>query len=296
MRKLLLLFLLLIPHQASADVALLVHGYLGGASSWEKSGINKILSLYGWKHQGTLISALPGLVIGPNNTNTVLPKHSVYSVDLPFKAPLDIQADMLQEILNSLAYYHIDEPITIVGHSAGGLVARVALVKYGKGNVKRLITIASPHLGTPRAAQALKAAKSSGPFGFVKSFFGGADYRLVKSSKRLLIELLPARPYNYLFGLNQAPHPDIEYISIVRTTPVGRVGDQLVPGYSQDMNNVPALAGRSYVYLSTSIHQLVPKDGILLSIILNDDTHEEPKIETNTTTNVKTKNATKAKN
>lgn len=292
MRKLLFLFLLLIPHQASADVALLVHGYLGGASSWEKSSINHILSLNGWKHQGTLLSALPGLVITSNSTNTTnaaLPKNSAYSVELPFKAPLDVQADMLQDILNWLAFYHINEPVTIIGHSAGGLVARVALVKYGKGNVNRLITIASPHLGTPRAGQALRAAKSSGPFGFVKSFFGGADYRLVKSSKRLLIELLPARPYNYLYGLNQTPHPDIEYVSIIRTTLRGRVGDQLVPGYSQDMNNVPALAGRSYVYHSASVHQLVPKDGILLSIILNNVTHQEPGADTDTETNIKTK-------
>ncbi|MEN8123030.1 MAG: hypothetical protein ABFS35_22010, partial [Bacteroidota bacterium] len=32
------------------------------------------------------------------------------------------------------------------GHSAGGVVSRLTLVQYGVGMVKRLITIAAPHL------------------------------------------------------------------------------------------------------------------------------------------------------
>lgn len=275
-RSLLLALLLLLPGAAFAEVAVLVHGYLGEAESWEKSGVVPILETYGWTYHGTLLSSLNGEVLGPISTSYPAPKHSLYTVELPYKAPLDIQADMLQNILDSIAFYHVGEPITLVGHSAGGLVARLALVKYGRGNVKRLITIATPHLGTPRAIQALDAVSSSGPFDFVKSFFGGADYRLVKSSKQLLRQLVPSRPYNYLYGLNLSPHPDIDYISIIRTNPVGQSGDILVPGFSQNMNNVPALAGRSRVLYSSAIHQLVPKDGVTLAILLNEMALDDP--------------------
>jgi triacylglycerol lipase len=35
-----------------ADVMLLIHGYLGDANSWEKSGINDELHLQGWARAG----------------------------------------------------------------------------------------------------------------------------------------------------------------------------------------------------------------------------------------------------
>jgi hypothetical protein len=51
-----LFFLLLISNTvsntASAEVMLLIHGYLGDANSWEKSGINNALDQSGWKRAG----------------------------------------------------------------------------------------------------------------------------------------------------------------------------------------------------------------------------------------------------
>jgi len=274
MHKLLFIILIIFINSAKADVAILVHGYLGDASSWEKSSVNTILRLNGWQQQGILVSTPQGVInrMTPKaSTDQNKPsKHSFYTVVLPYKEPLEIQAGMLQNMINAVAIQHPDETMTLVGHSAGGVVARLALVQYGKGQVSRLITIASPHQGTPRAAQALKAADSSGMFGFVKKIFGGADYQLVKSSTRLLMQLLPAKPGTYLDGLNNAPHPDIQYVAIIRNDPEGRLGDPIVPGYSQNMNNVPALAGRVFIHPTTSVHTLVPQDGILLAIMLSD--------------------------
>lgn len=44
-----------------ADVAVLVHGYLGSASSWESSGVNAVLVANGWKRAGVLRTDPTGL-------------------------------------------------------------------------------------------------------------------------------------------------------------------------------------------------------------------------------------------
>ena len=48
--------------------------------------------------------------------------------------------------------------------------------------------------------------------------------------------------------------------------------DELVPAYSQDLNNVPALQGRAKVLVTTAGHSLTPQDGVLLAGILNGGT------------------------
>ena len=150
MRKLLLVFCLLfvgVTQGVRADVALLVHGYLGNAGSWEFSGVNAALAANGWQPAG---------VIFPRNGTMLLPPpvpgaaKVTYSVELPSTAPLMVQSDLLLAALRALRARHGKEPITLVGHSAGGVVARMALVRDQATGVTRLITIASPHLGTER--------------------------------------------------------------------------------------------------------------------------------------------------
>ena len=53
-----------------------------------------------------------------------------------------------------------------------------------------------------------------------------------------------------------------------RIVSVGFAGDDLVPGYSQDMNNVPALRGQAKVLMTATGHRLNPDDGQLLAGIL----------------------------
>ena len=70
-----------------------------------------------------------------------------------------------------------------------------------------------------------------------------------------------------LYWLNGQSHPEIAYHSIVRSGAVG-LGDQLVPVFSQDMNNVHALRGRSRVRVVDSGHTLNGRDGVVLAEIL----------------------------
>ena len=265
----LFLFLLsLTGFTARADILVLVHGYLGSADSWEASGINSLLDANGWK-RGGLVSSAPGTVapvlLGPGKDAS----NKVYVVDLPAEAPIVIQTDQFLGMLATIQTMHPGESLIIVGHSAGGIVARTALVRGGIPNVKALITIASPHVGTTRANQAIEATDDSGLFGSVKSFFGGSGYDTLRRSRGLLFDLAHPQPGSLLYWLNAQQHPDIRYVSVVRLNPVGFAGDELVPGYSQDMNNVPTIQGKSSVIITPAGHTLVAQDANTLLQILN---------------------------
>ena len=263
------LFISITGFNARADVLVLVHGYLASADSWEVTGINSLLDANGWK-RGGLISSAPvtaaPVLVGPGKDAA----NKVYVVDLPAEAPIIVQTDQFLAMLATIQALHPDESLVIVGHSAGGIVARTALVRGNNHKVKALITIASPHVGTTLANRALKATDESGIFGGLKSFFGGSGYDTLRRSRGLLFDLAHPYPGSLLYWLNAQQHPDIKYVSVVRLDPVGFAGDELVPGYSQDMNNIPAIQGKSSVIITPAGHTLVADDGTTLLQILNE--------------------------
>jgi triacylglycerol lipase len=138
----------------------------------------------------------------------------------------------------------------------------------GIPQTKALITIASPHLGTLRAVEALDKTDDAFPFSVMKSFVVGELYDVVRDSWGVLLDLIPERPGNLLFWLNRQPHPDINYLSVIRSGPVG-LGDEVVPAYSQDMNNVLALKGKVKTHQTPLSHTLHPLDGKLLTVLLS---------------------------
>jgi len=264
----LLTALILAVPGARADVVVLVHGYLSGAGYWDESGVTTILQQHGWQRAG-VYNAGPG-GIGFTPARGLQASNKFYAVDLPSEAPVLVQVYQLHEILTDIAQRHGQEPVVLVGHSAGGVVARTALVRGDTRNVKALVTIASPHLGTWRAEQALDATDIPFPFSLVTDFFGGDIYDTAMRSRSLYVDLVRPQPGSLLFWLNTQPHPDIKYISIVRAETAAGGGDYVVPAYSQDMNNVPALRGRSSLLTIPANHGLAPQDGALIVKVLDD--------------------------
>jgi len=237
---------------------LLIHGYLGDAESWEKSGINDELDKQGWVRAGMFRGSPQGpqLYVTEHKTSD----NFTYVATLPSDAPVMVQADVLKNIIEIIKQRHPEQKIILVGHSAGGVVARMALVRHQLKNIKALITIASPHIGTARADQALNITANHGPFNLVKSFVGGRDYDILKQSRGLMFDLQYPHPGNMLYWLNSQPHPEIHYASIIRLNNNGMPGDYYVPGFSQDMNNIPVLQGRSSTSLTPTSHFLVRQD------------------------------------
>lgn len=255
---LLLILLLCINTSANADILLLIHGYLGDATSWEKSGINDELHKNDWLRAGMFRGSPQGpqLYVTEHEESNNL----TYVATLPSDAPVAVQADVLKNIIDIINSRHQNENIIMIGHSAGGVVARMALIRHRLNNIKALITIASPHIGTSRADQALNITENHGPFNMVKRFVGGDGYSALEHSRGLMYDLRYPRPGNMLYWLNSQPHPDIHYVSVIRLSNKGQVGDYYVPGFSQNMNNVPVLQGRSSVIVTPTSHFLVRDD------------------------------------
>jgi len=250
-----------------ADVLLLVHGYLGGAYSWDESGVTAVLQQHDWQRAGVYVAGPGGAQLIP--AAGIQARHKLYAVDLPSEAPVLLQVYQLHEILRAISRMHKDEPVILVGHSAGGVVARAALVQGKYDNVKALITIASPHLGTSRAEQALDATDIPFPISMVTDFFGGGAYHTAMRSRGLYVDLVRPQPGTLLYWLNAQAHPDIKYFSIVRGESPAGWGDYIVPTYSQDMNNVVALRGRSSLVNVPVSHGLEPVDGATIVQLLS---------------------------
>jgi pimeloyl-ACP methyl ester carboxylesterase len=251
-----------------ADVLVLVHGYLSGARSWDTSGITDVLQRHDWQRAGVYVAGPAGIQLIP--APGMQAERKFYAADLPSEAPVLVQVYQLRGILDAISKTHGNEPVILVGHSAGGVVARTALVRGDARNVKALITIASPHLGTVRAEQALDATDIPFPLSMVTDLFGGDAYDTAMRSRSLYVDLVRPQPGTLLYWLNGQPHPDIEYFSIVRGQSEFGQGDYVVPTYSQDMNNIPALHGRSSLINIPAHHGLEPVDGSVIVYLFSD--------------------------
>ena len=257
---------------SAGRILVLVHGYLGDSASWQQSGVLPVLEQAGWKLAGNWQSTPSGVRLKP--AGPPAGEFAIYTVDLPSTAPLMEQARFLGGMLGAIAQRHPTDSVDLIGHSAGGVVARLALVNYGAGTVTRLITIAAPHLGTERASEALDATDDRGLFGGIKRWFvkrkvGDDLYRTVQSSRGVLVDLSPPVPGNLLHWLNGRQHPDIVYVAVVRGAAYGLPGDQVVPAPSQDLRRVPALNGRAGIRVVGGDHQLSLQDGLLLSELVS---------------------------
>jgi pimeloyl-ACP methyl ester carboxylesterase len=260
---------------AQADVLVLVHGYMSDARTWDFSGVTPVLAANGW-----VPATVPATVSAETTENPAQPvatrsvaTNKFLSVNLPAAAPLQVQAAQLAGQVAMLRQWYADERLVLAGHSAGGVVARMLVIGGNPFKVDTLISIAAPNLGTARAAQGLdvvdfKPFFCPGPgIEFLKSVLGGDEYDYLEHSRGALVDLLPAESGNILAWLNQQPHPDITYIAIVRGSP-NAAGDSIVPAYSQDLNNVPALHGRVTTLFTPAGHGLNPQDGQLLADLL----------------------------
>lgn len=253
LRAALLMFLLCVPLASPrAELLVLVPGFLGDASDWRDTGITAVLERGGWSAGGHLSPLGGETALGAGGARL-----RYFTVSLPTGSSLATQLVPLRHYLARLRAVHPDDSLILVGHSAGGVLARLYMVRHPDSGVAALVTIASPHGGTDRADLGTLAAES--PLGWFAPLFDGGT---LQRARGLLRELRPARPGTFLHWLNHQVHPPARYISVVRRAdPRHGVGDVLVPLWSQDMNQVPALRGRAERVESVGLHSLRARDG-----------------------------------
>jgi len=87
-----LLFLVagLFALSARADVLVLIHGYLGGAYSWDQSGVTAALQQHEWQPAGIYVAGPGGVQLLP--AAGMQGKRKIYAVDLPSEAPVLVQS------------------------------------------------------------------------------------------------------------------------------------------------------------------------------------------------------------
>jgi len=258
MRRLFSLLLLMLPAgHAAAAVMVLVQGYLGYDDPWRRSGVGQVLMEGGWQDGGHLFVSPRGV----EGERRVAPaRDSFYTLALPSDAPLFFQLRTLAPLLTRIQNRHPGESLILVGHSAGGVLARLYMVQHPDSAVRMLITIASPHLGTASAEVGLLAGDS--PLGILAPLLGAEE---LNRSRGLYYDLAREQAGNLLYWLNRQPHPRARYVSVVhRDGGWFPLGEAVVPDWSQDMNNVIILRGRAQTFYLEGGHGLGPADGRLL--------------------------------
>lgn len=244
---------------ARAETIVLIHGYLASPANWRASGVASVLVAEGWRDGGHLAMTSAGALAPP----PVAGKRFV-TLDLPTEAPIGEQARLLNLHVAALKARSPEEKIVLVGHSAGGVAARMAMVVSRDTAVKGLVTIASPHLGSGLASTA--SAVSNSPLGWAAPLFGAGTLR---RSGRLYRDLGEEGPWNLVGWLNRQPHPQAHYVSIIRSadgTPIS--GDRVAEAWRQDLRFVPALGARAKGVVTPAGHGLVPADGKLIADIV----------------------------
>lgn len=239
----------------AAEVVILMHGHVSGEDAWRRSGVTGELVAAGWEAGGRVVVTAPGQV--EFRGKRPRGQRIYFLADLPSEAPVLVQAKALQEVILAIRKRRDVEPTTLVGHSAGGVVARTAMVQARDLAIDTLITIAAPHLGTDKAEVAGLVAST--PLAMMAPMMG---LDTLNRSKSLYDDLVHERPGSFLYGLNRQPHPKARYISVVRRDGFAWVGDQTVPSWSQDMSRVEALRELASPAVEIgSDHALTQQDG-----------------------------------
>ncbi len=264
-----LTFLLLLPLSAHGEVAVLLHGVLGSSNSWEQSGAVDALVEMGWERAGRIEPGTDGTPLLAPALYPPRGKRQLYLADIPSLIPLEQQSRLLQQLLIALMQRHPDERLYLIGHSAGGVVSRMVAVNDEIEPLSGLITIASPHLGSPYANLAYDLATLPFPLRMVPKLLAHDKYQLLRRSRHMIKGLVLARPGTHLYWLNRQPHPNIHYVSIVRRQPPAHSREALVPYWSQDLNRVSSLQGHATSISTFAPHRITQQDGYLLGVLLN---------------------------
>jgi len=253
--------LVMLATVSRAETVVLIPGYLGDGDGWRDSGVTGVLQRHGWGDAGHLEVREGWVRIRDGG---LYRGRRFYTLTLDSEAPLLYQEQQLSAILELLKRRHPGESMILVGHSAGGVLGRLYMVRHPDASVRALVSVASPHLGTDSAELGMMAGQS--PLGWITGLLGAET---LNRSQGLYFDLAREYPGNLLFWLNRQPHPEASYVSVVRSSNLPLLGDMLVPSESQDMNRVQALYGRAARLESAGSHGLGEDDGELLVRILS---------------------------
>lgn len=261
--------MLLFSQGSRAEIAVLLHGLLSSSGNWEESGAMHALQEMGWERAGRIRSGGPTGILLSTAQQPPRGNRHLYLADIPTLIPLEQQRDLLEQMLQRISSNYPEERLVLIAHSAGGVVSRMVVQQNNIQQLQALITVASPHLGSPYANWAYDLATLPFPLRLLPKLVAEEKYQLLRKSRPMIKGLSVAQPGTLLHWLNQQPHPPIHYLSITRQQPHSKQNQTLVPEWSQDMNRVPAIKGLGTTIPTRAPHSITMQDGYLIGSLLN---------------------------
>lgn len=223
--------------QRRVTPVLFVHGWANDSGVWEAREYTQLFDDKEFVIVGKMREESGNIVLSAEIEESVSARYPIYLVDFPDRATGDIirNGELLSRMIQSAKENHGARKVILVGFSLGGVICReyTTSVNYDK-DVKRLITISSPHRGTEFAIlsewvslldQRRQNSTEDGilatagrlqldaAMGGIESVGGLFDLDIRSEALRML---KPPEQGNYMNDLNHRSHPkDVEWFSIV---------------------------------------------------------------------------------
>jgi pimeloyl-ACP methyl ester carboxylesterase len=228
-----------IPSNIDQPLTILLHGYLSSKWLW----IDPYFGTFGWlrAHQqdpaprdhGWHSTPLPshmrigydiGLspLINPEGLFNYLQRHDfeilTYSQIDP-TGNIDTSAKELSLLLDKIKIIYGERPLVLIGHSRGGLIIRRYMDLMNNYQIKKVITLATPHKGTYFSSFHLLKQPVIDVLNqpTVKKIWDFQERRKIKDIN--ISQMAPNS--DFITNLNDlAKNPSIEYISVAGNSPV----------------------------------------------------------------------------
>lgn len=270
--------------QKANPITIVIPGFL---ASWNKDAIiyNHSVDSNQWKIN-PFIKEYEGIKNTLNNLD-LTENYDYYVFAYDWRKNLDATATDLNNFIEGIVILnHPNSTINLVGHSLGGLLARIYQQKFSFQNIKHIITAGSPHQGTAQVYKAVEAGeinKENTPLWLsekilIQLYRNGlkTDKEILNENFPILEDLLPIYPF--LFKKEQVlsiddmsikndtllsydPIPD-SVISML-TTLSGQSEDSLFGYYIEENNTLDKLLNN---YIDGRPTQAIYKtgDGLIL--------------------------------
>ncbi|AFM10931.1 esterase/lipase family protein [Turneriella parva] len=124
---------------------LLVHGLFSSSRTWHKT-VTAFVEDYDLRYGGT-VSAQPSAKIPPPTAGDFYTWNFSSNHHLTYRQ----QAEELAAGIEAICALNAADKVVLIGHSMGGLAARALVQLYSADRVYALITIGTPHYGSPLA-------------------------------------------------------------------------------------------------------------------------------------------------
>ena len=123
--------------------------------------------------------------------NGYVKNSELYEFAYDFRFSAVYNAQKLEELINEIRAKNNNQPVDIVAHSFGGLIAKQYLLNPANAaNVRQLIFVGTPHLGAPKALKALRYGDN-----LDVKIIDGCKLKRVVHNLPGMFNLLPGRRY-----------------------------------------------------------------------------------------------------